>query len=88
MFRSLIVSTAFMKDHSHSLPLALVAKTSTPGALLAFLEAGGVSGAALEQSVRSWHPGCSAAAASVDLFPLPEFIHGLIQLIVTQLRLC
>lgn len=77
-----------MKDHSHPLSLALVAKRSTPGALLAFLEAGGVSEVALQQSIWSWHTGCSAAAASVDLFPLREFIHGVIQLIVTQLRLC
>lgn len=38
--------------------------------------------------VRSQHWDCSARAACVYLFPLPEYIQMVIQLITTQLHLC
>lgn len=63
-------------------------KRSAPDILQSFLEAEGVSGTALQLSVWSQHQDCSAAAAFVYLLRLPEFIEMVIQLIITQLRLC
>lgn len=78
---------AFLKDHSYPLPLEPFAKKECSRCFTVFLEAEGVGGTALQLTVWSQHRDCSAAA-SLYLFPLPEFIQLMIQLIITQLHLC